>query len=279
MTARISKLSPDGTTRTTVADQLPSSQTAPAAGGFVSGVADVAFIGDTLYAILAGAGCSHGLAGTVNAVLRVNGDGTVTQVADLSTFQQQNPVANPDPDDFEPEGTWYSMVAVRGNLYAIEPNHGEFDKITRDGTVRRVILSAIPWVGPTALAYHHGVFYTGNLSPFPIVPSAAGVFRITPSGNVEKVVSGLTAVLGVAFRNGRIYVLETTTASGPPTPGTGQVLRVARSRALETIAEGLTFPTAMTFGPDGQLYVSNYGFGFGPGQGQVVRIEVAPASD
>src|SRR6059058_5581346 len=53
MTARISKLSPDGTTRTTVADQLPSSQTAPAAGGFVSGVADVAFIGDTLYAILA----------------------------------------------------------------------------------------------------------------------------------------------------------------------------------------------------------------------------------
>ena len=145
MTARISKLSPDGTTRTTVADQLPSSQTAPAAGGFVSGVADVAFIGDTLYAILAGAGCSHGLAGTVNAVLRVNGDGTVTQVADLSTFQQQNPVANPDPDDFEPEGTWYSMVAVRGNLYAIEPNHGEFDKITRDGTVRRVAdMSAIP---------------------------------------------------------------------------------------------------------------------------------------
>src|SRR5215831_8660799 len=44
MTARISKLSPDGTTRTTVVDHLPSSQTAAIAGGFVSGVADVAFI-------------------------------------------------------------------------------------------------------------------------------------------------------------------------------------------------------------------------------------------
>jgi hypothetical protein len=28
-------------------------------GGLASGVADVAFIGDTMYAIFAGAGCSH----------------------------------------------------------------------------------------------------------------------------------------------------------------------------------------------------------------------------
>jgi hypothetical protein len=35
-----------------------SSQTV---NGLVSGVADVAFIGDTMYALLAGAGCSHGV--------------------------------------------------------------------------------------------------------------------------------------------------------------------------------------------------------------------------
>jgi len=60
----------DGT-RTTVVDNLPSSA---GARHNVSGVADVAFIGDTLYALLAGADCSHGLAGTDNAVLRVNAD-------------------------------------------------------------------------------------------------------------------------------------------------------------------------------------------------------------
>jgi len=43
---------------------------------------------------------------------------------------------------------------------------------------------------------------------------------------------------------------------------------------VETVASGLTFPTAMTFGPDGMLYVSNFGFGFPPCAGQVVRIEV-----
>jgi len=123
-TARISKINADGE-RTTVVDNLPSSQTNPGLGSLVSGVADVAFIGDTLYALITGAGCSHGLAGTTNAIIRVNANGTWTQVADLSAFQKAHPVANPEPDDFEPDGTWYSMVAVRGNLYAVEPNHGE----------------------------------------------------------------------------------------------------------------------------------------------------------
>lgn len=130
LTSRISKISPAGV-RTTVVEGLPSSQTALESGSLTSGVADVAFIGDQLYALLAGAGCSHGLLGTTNALLRVNADGTTTQIADLSAFQKAHPVANPNPDtnDFEPDGTWYSMVAVRGDLYAVEPNHGEVNRI------------------------------------------------------------------------------------------------------------------------------------------------------
>src|SRR5437879_1812439 len=49
---RISKIDAQGV-RTTVTDTLPSSQTSPGIGSLVSGVADVAFIGDTLYALLA----------------------------------------------------------------------------------------------------------------------------------------------------------------------------------------------------------------------------------
>ncbi|HKA21247.1 MAG TPA: ScyD/ScyE family protein, partial [Blastocatellia bacterium] len=110
---------------TTLTDTLPSSQTGPVLGSLISGVADVAFVGDTLYAILAGAGCSHGVSGTPNGVVKVNSDGTWNLIADLSAFQQSHPVANPEPDDFEPDGTWYSMVALHGDLYAVEPNHGE----------------------------------------------------------------------------------------------------------------------------------------------------------
>lgn len=55
-----------------MAGDLPSSATTPAIGGFVSGVADVKFFGLQLYALEAGAGCSHGLLGTNNSLLRVN---------------------------------------------------------------------------------------------------------------------------------------------------------------------------------------------------------------
>ena len=122
----------------TFVDNLPSSETA----GLASGVADVAFVGDTMYAVLAGAGCSHGVPSIPNGVIRVNPDHSWTMIADLSTFLQTHPVAHPtDPitGDFEPDGTWYSMIALRGDLYAVEPNHGELVKITTNGKITRVI--------------------------------------------------------------------------------------------------------------------------------------------
>jgi hypothetical protein len=61
----------------------------------------------------------------------------------------------------------------------------------------------------------------------------------------------------------------------PEQLGTGMILRISRSGAVQTIATGLSFPTAMTFGPDGALYVSNLGFA-GPGAGQIVRVPVSP---
>jgi hypothetical protein len=288
-TSRITKINPqvsDPVTvhkETTVADHLPSSQTSPALGSLISGVADVKFIDDTLYGLEAGAGASHGLAGTDNTIFRVNADGTVTTVADLSAFQKANPVAHPEPDDFEPDGTWYSMVAVRGALYAVEPNHGEINEITPDGQISRVIdISASQGhVVPTALAYH-GNFYVGNLGTFPVTPGTENIYKVTPSGQIKVAASGLTAVVGVAFdHNGTMYALETDTVAGEPGPGalgSGKVVRITNAGPV-VVASGLSFPTAMTFGPDGALYVSNIGFGAPPlGLGEIVRIDLSGAS-
>lgn len=283
MTARISRITPHGI-RTTVVDHLPSSQTSPDSGSLISGVADVKFIDGTLFAILAGAGCSHGLAGTSNAVIRVDEDGTWTQVADLSAFQTDHPVANPDPGDYEPDGTWYSMVAMDDRLYAVEPNHQELDRITTDGRIKRIVdLSRVfppdmgyGWYGPTALAQHGDDFYVGNLHTFPIVDGSSMILRITKSGRVETVVTRLTTVLGLAFdKRHRLYVLENTTGNPFPTPFTGKVLRIDRNGTTEEIATGLFLPTAMTFGPHGDLYVSNVGFGPPPiGLGQILKITI-----
>jgi len=277
--SRISKIDPNGV-RTTAVNNLPSSQTSPALGNLISGATDVAFIGNTLYILLAGSGCSHGVPQVPerpNGVLRVNADGTTDLIANLSAFQMAFPVAHPNPADFEPDGSWYSMIAVGGNLYALEPNHGELDKITPAGHISRVsdISATQGHIVPSAMTYR-GNFFVGNLNTFPVVPGSSKIYQITPSGKVSVFAEGLTAILGVVFdAEGRMYVLETTTLAGNPTPFTGKVIRVDSVGHQTVIASGLFFPTGMTFGPDGALYVSNVGFGPPPvGLGEILRITV-----
>ncbi len=276
-TARISKVDSHGTV-TTVADHLPSSQTSAAFGNLVSGVADIAFVGGTLYALEGGAGCSHGLQGTSNGVLRINSDGTWTQIADLSKFAKNHPTKTHEPDDFEPDGTWYSMTAANGVLYAVEPNHGELDSITTAGAINRVTDISLTQghIVPTAIAYNGTNFFVGNLDTFPIKDGSSKIMEITPAGVLSTMYINFTTVLGLAFDSrGRLYVLENTTGNPGPTPGTGKILRIDGKYAVTEIASGLSLPTAMTFGPDGNIYVSNLGFGPPPiGAGQVLKVIV-----
>lgn len=273
--SRISRISRSGN-RTTYVDHLPSSQTSPAQGNLISGVADVAFIGQTMYALLGGAGCSHGVSGIPNAVIRVSPNKTWAIVADLSSYVMNNPAAHVEEEDFEPDGTWYSMISVRGDLYAVEPNHGEVDKISPDGNISRVIdVSAIEGhIVPTALAFNNGYFYLGNLSTFPAMTQSK-VYKMNMSGQLVDSISGFNAVLGLAFDEvGGMYVLENFTNNPFPTPGTGDIVRVDPSGARQVIISGLNLPTGMTFGPDNKLYVSEWGFGMPPGGGRILQISL-----
>jgi hypothetical protein len=285
---RISKVTPGGI-RKTVVRGLPSSQTTAATGSLVSGVSSVGFIGHRLYALLAGAGCSHGVPNIPNGVIRVRKDGTWRMIANLSAFQAAHPVANPEAEDFEPDGTWFSMIALHGALYPMDSNHGELDRVTPRGAISRVIdISAkVGHVVPTAIAHRGGgqgrrgdrgrspVFYIGNLGVFGpadgTVPNEH-VYKLTRNGKFKVRASGLEQVLGLAFRRGKLYALEMSTTPGGPTPGTGAIVRVRHGGPAETVVSGLTFPTGMTVGPDGAFYVSDKGFGFGAGQGLVLRI-------
>jgi hypothetical protein len=275
-TSRISRIGLGGS-RSTVVDNLPSSQTSASQGSLVSGVADIAFVGSRMYALLAGAGCSHGVANTDNGIIEVNtAKGTWSIFADLSTFIASNPVANPEPGDFEPDATFWSLVALGDKLYTIEPNHGELDEIGPQGNIHRVVDISYSHghIVPTALAYHNG-WYFGNLFQFPIHQGESNIYRVEANREVHVVVPGVTTVLGIAFdKQNRMYILEMSTGEGNPTPGTGKVVRYEYNGSLTEVVTGLTFPTAMTFGPDGTLYISNFGFGFPPGAGQIVAAKI-----
>jgi sugar lactone lactonase YvrE len=281
LTARISMISPEGE-RTTLIEGLPSNQTSPELGSLVAGVADIAFIDDTLYYLMAAAGCSHGHPDVPNGVFRLEPDGTAALTADLSTFVQANPVAVPNPGDFEPDEGPYAMVALDGQLYVSESNHGALDRVSPDGTVERIIdFSATEGhIVPTAIAVgEDGNLYVGNLTPLPYPNGGAVIYQLSPEGELSLYAEGLTTVLGAVFdEQGQLYVLETSTDNpeAPPFfhPDSGRVVRLTEDGSWEVVATGLSFPTGMTFGSDGLLYVSNFGFGYPPGAGQIVTIDV-----
>jgi hypothetical protein len=289
--ARISKISSDGT-RTTVASGFPSTQDAM---GDLIGVADVVFLDDVLYAVVGGGGCSHGNPNSPSGIAKVNtATGQWTLIADIGAFLKAHPTKYESADDFEPDGTLYSAIAEKGKLYTVEPNHGEVLSVTTGGDIRQLIdISASEGhIVPTSIAARYGSFYVGNLNLFPIDPQWARILTISRGGYEDPVVpgfdvkgyhivnstAGFTTVVAVDFGpDGLIYALELSDQAGNPALGAGKVVRVTSSGEIEDVVTGLSVPTGMTFGPDGALYVSN--FGAAPaGAGQILRIVIQPGS-
>jgi hypothetical protein len=100
------------------------------------------------------------------------------------------------------------------------------------------------------------------------------VWQLTRHDTLKVRATGVEKVLGLAFRGGQLYALEMSTMGGSPAPDTGAIVRVNAHGPAKTVVSGLSFPTGMTVGPDGAFYVSNNGFGFGKGEGQVLRIRI-----
>ena len=278
-TARVSKINTYGV-RSTVVDKLPSATSNEGGSPSYIGVSDVKFVDGTLYALLSGGGCSHGNPKTPNGIIRIDREGHEwNYIANLSRFIQKYPVKHPSAGDFEPDGTWYSMVAHNDSLYAVEPNHGELDRVTPrgkdDSLIRRIIdISATQGHAvPTASTFYDGNFYVTTFTGA-YLPGVANVYKITPWGQISVVLKGLPQViLGITFdAKGRMYLLEPLPGKGSPV-GAGVVVRMTGPGKFQTVVSGLTFPTAMTFGYDKRLYISNIGTSFSPkgGDGQVVR--------
>ncbi len=289
--ARISKISPDGV-RTTVASGFPSTQ--DQVGDFI-GVADVAFVDGSLYALVAGGGCSHGNPNSPTGIARVDRrTGQWNLIADIGAYLKTHPAKYESADDFEPDGTLYSMIAVDDVIYTIEPNHGQMFSVSQEGQINQVIdISASEGhIVPTSLAERCGVFYVGNLNLFPIDPQWARILTISKGGrdddfapgfetderayHIVSSKAGFTTVVAVDFGpDGLLYALELSVAPGNPTPNMGKVVRVTRSGEIEDVITGLSVPTGMTFGSDGRLYISNLGAA-APGAGQILRFDITP---
>ncbi len=291
-TATISKVDPAGNL-SVLAKGLASSQNA---GGDIFGIADLAFLDGSLYALVAGGGCAHGNPDLPNGIVKVNlKNGKWDYTTDLSLFYLEHPAAYIDAADFEAPGVPYSMIAFNDALFTVEANHGQITKTTPDGVTTLVndLSFSQGHIVPTSIASANGNLYVGNLGLFPILTQRERIitlsknlsfFDVTPgletkAADINKfrVASsraGFTTIVSLKFGpDGLLYALEISPAAGYPTPGAGAVVRLSREGTIETVVSGLTLPTGMAFGPDHELYISN--FGDGPiGGGEILRFMV-----
>lgn len=265
---RISRVKPGGK-REDVVTHLPN---VGLYGGIeMLGPTGLAVLDGQLYEVAAG----HM---TVSPLLsRLSPDGKMTKVADLGAYNKEHP-ADPSNGDAVPLGNSYAMVALDGNLYITDGNYNRVLKATPKGDLSIFAKWDESPVTVGAAAGPDGCLYVTQFSPAPYSPGSGRVDKVAPDGTItEGAVRGLTTPIAVDFApDGTMYVLQYAATFNPEKSrydgNGGQVQRVGKDGRTTPVVTNLMFPTAMIFGPDGALYVANYGNEANDGQGQVLRV-------
>jgi hypothetical protein len=257
-------------------------------GTFATGADDVSVAdrGGGLFTIITAGPCELSLPLPPEAVrqlgklLRARG-GAKPVVADIAGFECAN-----DPDGGGPESNPYSVYAISNRHQVVADAAGNSILDVRDGKVS--LLAVIPdspngtdQVPTSVTRGPDGAFYVGTLAEG-AGNGGANVWRIVPGHAPEVFVSGLTAVVDIAFgRDGSLYACEFSTDIENFSPA-GAIVRVRPNGRRTVLGEGsLFFPGGVTVSKRGKVYVSNWSVlparggpaPFPPdARGQVVRL-------
>jgi hypothetical protein len=269
-----------------VADGLPS--VVDGTGG-VTGVADVAILGDQLYALIAAAGEANGNPGSVNGVYQVSANGTTALIANTEAWLAANPPETAGwtapPEGYPNTGNPFAMVAdeTSGLLWVVDSVNGLVFTVQLDGTVTLAADLSGGHPVPTGIAVDPaGGIYVGTLTSVPFPDGAAKVVHVAADGTVTDAWTGLTAVTGVAVGDdGSLYAIEMSTGNLEEepflTPGSGRLVRQTGPDSLDVVVSGLMFPVALRAAPDGALAIALPALGADDGSGQILRVDLAGA--
>lgn len=273
---RVLRLRPNGR-KEVVVDKLPSMTDNTGAN---YGPTDVAFIGNTLYVLIEMGGCSHGMPDDLPAILRVNRDGSTTNVANLNAWHWANPPnyikdTNPATTDQEPGGVFHSMIAAGKYLHVIETNRGFVLRVDpRTGVITKLYDMTIDNQehNPIVMAQRGDKFYVGTFGEDG-GKSELAVF--------DKHFSAYTLpfrtrdpIVGLAWHRDELYGVEIFPYDDQWSVDSANLVRFdPRSGKRTPVLSGFaSFPNGLVKGPDGALYTSNWGISFAPEDGEVLRI-------
>ena len=248
LTGRVSRIDPTTGERTTVATGIPSGAESPDGQGF--GIVDVAFLNGKLYYLISG-GFNYidpSLAAYPNGVYEVQPNGSSKLIADISKFNDDNPVAFPDAG---PGGNPFGIIARDGGFYVTDGNYNRVLRVTLDGAIS--ILTSFDNVVTTGLATKSGgPLIVTEFGAFPFAPKDGKVIQVgVPTGTQTELANGYSHIIAAGYGpDGKLYALSMGDQADPTSgdeavPFTGKLLRVNGDGTMTPIVDGLMFPTSL----------------------------------
>jgi hypothetical protein len=276
-----------------IASGLPSLANPAEHGDFAIGPQDIAFRGRGNAQVVVGLGANPAvrdadsrLAG-LGQLVQLPASGAWRNVADMAAYE-----ADANPDGGEEDSNPYGVLNMAGARLVVDAGANALLRVRANGNISTLavfpdrLVDAPPFLGlppgtqipmqsvPTSVVMGpDGAYYVGELTGFPFPLDGARIYRVVPGQAPQIYAEGFTNVIDIAFgQDGSLYVLEFATNSLLSGDPTGALIRINPDGTRDIVASaGLVFPAGVAVGPDGGLYVSNYG-AFA-GAGQVVRIE------
>ncbi len=104
-----------------------------------------------------------------------------------------------------------------------------------------------------------GGLYLAELGELPRDGPNAKIVRLGPGGVARTQLQSLPDVIDLAFdQQANLYLLQSA-RPGRREPLSGRIEVIRSDGERKVLASGLSFPSSLVFGPDGNLYVADFG--------------------
>ncbi len=267
LTGRVSRIDPETGERTTFASGIASGAEAEGGQGF--GLADIVFVGDDLYYLTTGSfNLIEGLEAYPNGVYRILPDGSSKLVANISKFNDDNPVAF---EDAGPGGNPFAIAERDGDFYVTDGNYNRVLRVTAEGDIS--ILTSFENVVATGVTVRDtGPVIVTEFGGFPFDPESGKVVQVGAGTGTQTIIaSGYSHIISAAYGpGGKLYALSMGDQADPESgdeavPFTGKILLVNADGTFTPIVDGLMLATSLDITGDtayvtsiiGQVYQIN----------------------
>jgi hypothetical protein len=238
---RISRIDPKTGEVTVFASGLPQAVIP------LGGVTDVAFIGDTAYAMVTLVGQDVGGGETVG-IYRVDGPDSFSVIADIGTWAIENP---PQTAFDLPSGLQYALEVYRGGFLVTDGHHNRMLQISLNGEVSELI--GFDNIVPTGLDVSGNTIYMAEAGAVPHLPEDGKVVSFEPNSlDVSELASGARLLVDVELGRGRsLFALSQGVFPQDGAPGapamenSGSLVAVDGDGGFSVVMEDLNLPTSM----------------------------------